>query len=52
MYCDTLSCVKYEDALKGLNELETWLKVINTSAVESLVELKEELLILHKLEVS
>jgi transposase-like protein len=50
-YWDTLECVKYEDAQKKLKELEKWLREINISAAESLLEGGDELLTLHRLAV-
>ena len=42
---------RYEDAQKELTSLHRWLKSINGSAAESLMEGLEDLLLLHLLEV-
>jgi transposase-like protein len=39
----------YEDARRGLAKLEKWLRPLNESAADSLLEALEELLTLHKL---
>lgn len=48
---NAIDCVKYEDANKELKKLEEWLEKINPSAAESLKEGKEELLMVHQLEI-
>ncbi len=42
---------RYEDARHMLLELEKWLRAINESAADSLLEAMEELLTLHRLKV-
>lgn len=51
LFKDALAHVKYEDALKGLLELEKWLKEINISAARSLREALDEILLVHSLEI-
>ncbi len=51
LFKDALAHVKFEDALKGLQELEKWLKEINISAARSLREAMDEILLIHRLEV-
>jgi transposase-like protein len=41
----------YEDARKMLKEFETWLRAINESAADSLLEAFEDILTLHRLKV-
>jgi len=41
----------YEDARKMLKEFETWLRAINESAADSLLEALEDVLTLHRLKV-
>lgn len=41
----------YEDAKKMLKEFETWLRAINESAADSLLEAFEDILTLHRLKV-
>ncbi len=41
----------YEDAKKSLEEFEVWLRVINASAADSLLEAFDELLTLHRIGV-
>ena len=41
----------YEEAKRALDNFETWLRGINESAADSLLEAKEEILTLHLLEV-
>jgi len=48
---NALALKDYEEAKKALNDLEAWLAGINESAAESLREAKEQLLVLHRLEV-
>jgi len=47
-----LEQTRYEDARQMLLEFEKWLRGINTSAADSLLEAIEEILTLHKLRVS
>ncbi len=46
-----LEHTKHEDALRALTELEKWLRGINPSAANSLLEAFDEILLLHRLEV-
>lgn len=46
-----LQHTKYDDALKALKELEKWLRGINPSAANSLLEALDEILLIHRLEV-
>lgn len=46
-----LNCVKFNDASRELRQLEAWLRRINTSAADSLLEAFDELLTLHRLQV-
>lgn len=46
-----LAHVKHEDALKGMLELEQWLRGINISAANSLLEAIDEIFLIHRLEV-
>ena len=48
---NAVDCTSYEDAKEELKQMEEWLKKINPSAAESLVEGQEELLTVHRLEV-
>jgi transposase-like protein len=41
----------YEEAKHALEDFEKWLRQINESAADSLLEAKEEILVLHRLEV-
>ena len=47
-----LEQVRYEDARQMLLEFEKWLREINASAADSLLEAVEEILTLHRLKVS
>lgn len=47
-----LEQTRYEDARQMFSEFEKWLRKINVSAAESLLEAIEEILTLHKLNVS
>lgn len=46
-----LEHTKHEDARRALTELEKWLRDINPSAANSLLEAFDEILLLHRLEV-
>jgi len=46
-----LEQVSYDDAKKMLLDLELWLRAINASAADSLLEALEEILTLHRLKV-
>jgi transposase-like protein len=46
-----LEQVQYDDAKKMLLDFEKWLRVINESAADSLLEAIEEILTLHRLKV-
>jgi transposase-like protein len=50
-FCRALALKDYEEAKRALDEFEKWLRQINESAADSLLEAKEELLTLHRLEV-
>jgi len=50
-YRQALELKSYSDARDGLNDFETWLREINESSADSLLEAKEELLTLHRLEI-
>lgn len=50
-FTTALEQASYEDAKKMLLELEQWLRAINESAAESLLEALEEILTLHRLNV-
>ena len=51
-YRQALELKKYSDAKESLDAFEVWLREINESAANSLLEAKEELLTLHRLEIS
>jgi len=51
LFSDALKHTKHEDALRGLQELEKWLRAINPSAANSLLEALDEILLIHKLAV-
>jgi len=51
LFTVALQHTKYEDALKALRELEKWLRGINPSAADSLLEALDEILLIHRLEV-
>jgi putative transposase len=51
LFTIALEHTKYEDALQALKELEKWLRCINPSAADSLLEAFEEILLIHRLEV-
>lgn len=46
-----LQHTKHEDALRAMTDLEKWLRGINPSAANSLLEALDEVLLLHRLEV-
>lgn len=48
---NAVDCALYKDAKEELKRMEEWLKKINPSAAESLLEGQEELLTVHHLEV-
>ena len=48
---NAVDCALYKDAKEELKRMEEWLKKINPSAAESLLEGQEELLTVHRLEV-
>jgi transposase-like protein len=50
-YVIALEQSRYEDARQMLLELEKWLRAINESAADSLLEAMEEILTLHRLKV-
>jgi len=50
-YRNALALNDYADAKGGMNDFETWLREINESAANSLLEAREELLTLHQLKV-
>ena len=51
LFATALEQNSYKDAKKMLQEFERWLRDINESAADSLVESLEEVLMLHKLKV-
>jgi putative transposase len=51
LFTVALQHTKHEDALRGLKELEKWLRGINPSAANSLLEALDEILLLHRLGV-
>ena len=51
LFATALEQNSYKDAKKMLQEFERWLRDINESAADSLVEALEEVLMLHKLKV-
>lgn len=51
LFTIALQHTKHEDALRALNELEKWLRGINPSAANSLLEAFDEILLLHRLNV-
>lgn len=51
MLTTALAHLKYEDARKALEQMEKWLRGINPSAANSLLEAFDEILLLHWLEV-
>ena len=51
LFTAALKHTRFEDALKALQDLEKWLRGINPSAANSLLEALDEILLLHKLEV-
>lgn len=51
MFTIALQHTKYEDARKALEDMEKWLRGINPSAANSLLEAFDEILLLHWLEV-
>jgi putative transposase len=51
LFTMALEHTKHEDALRALTELEKWLRGINPSAANSLLEAFDEILLLHRLEV-
>jgi transposase-like protein len=51
LFRDALDCVQYQDAKRGLEALEKWLREINASAANSLAEARNELLTIHRLKV-
>jgi putative transposase len=46
-----INCVQLNDAKRELHDLEKWLRRINASAAESLLEALDDLLMLHRLRV-
>ena len=46
-----LKCVQFADAKRELSLMEQWLRRVNTSAADSLLEAMDELLTLHRLKV-
>jgi len=51
LFTVALEHTKYDDALKALTELEKWLRGINPSAANSLLEAFDEILLIHRLDV-
>jgi transposase-like protein len=51
LFATALEQNSYKDAKKMLQEFERWLRDINESAADSLLEALEEVLMLHKLKV-
>jgi len=51
-FLTALEQIRYEDARQMLLEFEKWLRAINASAADSLLEAIEEILTLHRLKVS
>ena len=51
LFTVALQHTKHEDALRSLTELEKWLRGINPSAANSLLEALDEILLLHRLNV-
>jgi putative transposase len=51
LFTKALAHTKYEDALKALKDMEKWLRGINPSAANSLLEALDEILLVHKLDV-
>ena len=51
LFAAALEQNSYKDAKKMLQEFERWLRDINESAADSLLEALEEVLMLHKLKV-
>ena len=51
LFTNALNHTKHEDALRELLEMEKWLRGINPSAADSLLETLDEILLVHKLEV-
>lgn len=50
-FCNVLAMKDYADAKAGMKDFEIWLRQINESAANSLLEAREELLTLHRLQV-
>ena len=50
-FCRALALKDYEEAKRALTDFEKWLRQINESAADSLLEAKEEILTLHRLSV-
>jgi len=51
-FLTALEQIRYEDSRQMLLEFEKWLRAINASAADSLLEAIEEILTLHRLKVS
>ena len=51
LFSKALQHAKYDDALRALKDLEKWLRGINPSAANSLLEAIDEILLIHQLDV-